>query len=72
MLKREVNLTGRPLQPILRGRPAVIREPTGCRRTTPVLWVDQLSPKEVTFETQNTIYHLRVVAVLKGREARRA
>ena len=27
MLKREVNLTGRPLQPILRGRPAVIREP---------------------------------------------
>ena len=39
---------------------------------TPALWVDQLSPKEVTFETQNTIYHLRVVAVLKGREARRA
>lgn len=39
---------------------------------TPVLWVDQLSPTEVTFETQNTIYHLRVVAVLKGREARRA
>ena len=45
MLKREVNLTGRPLQPILRGRPAVIREPTGCRRTTPVLWVEQLSSR---------------------------
>lgn len=39
---------------------------------TPALRVDQLSPTEVTFETQNTIYHLRVVAVLKGREARRA
>ena len=52
MLKREVNLTGRPLQPILRGRPAVIREPTGCRRTTPVLWVEQLSSREIIFETQ--------------------
>lgn len=39
---------------------------------TPVLWVDQLSPTEVTFETQNTIYHLRVVAVLKREEACRA
>lgn len=39
---------------------------------TPVLWVDQLSPTEVTFETQNTIYHLRVVAVLKREEVRRA
>lgn len=39
---------------------------------TPALWVDQLSPTEVTFETQNTIYHLRVVAVLKREEARRA
>ena len=39
---------------------------------TPALWVDQLSPTEATFETQNTIYHLRVVAVLKGEEARRA
>lgn len=39
---------------------------------TPALRVDQLSPTEATFETQNTIYHLRVVAVLKGREARRA
>ena len=39
---------------------------------TPALWVDQLSPTEVTFETQNTIYHLRVVAVLKREEACRA
>ena len=39
---------------------------------TPALWVDQLSPAEATFETQNTIYHLRVVAVLKREEARRA
>ena len=39
---------------------------------TPALWVDQLSPTEVTYETQNTIYHLRVVAVLKREEARRA
>ena len=38
----------------------------------PALWVDQLSPTEVTFETQNTIYHLRVVAVLKREEACRA
>lgn len=62
MLKWEVNLTGRPLQPILRGRPAVIREPTGCRRTTPVLWVEQLSSREIIFETQNTVYRLRVVS----------
>ena len=62
MLKREVNLTGRPLQPILRGRPAVIREPTGRRRTTPVLWVEQLSSREIIFETQNTVYRLRVVS----------
>ena len=39
---------------------------------TPALWVDQLSPTEATFETQNTIYHLRFVVVCKGREARRA
>lgn len=39
---------------------------------TPALRVDQLSPTEATFETQNTIYHLRVVAVLKGEEACRA
>lgn len=39
---------------------------------TPVLWVDQLSPTEVIFETQNTIYHLWVVAVLKREEACRA
>ena len=39
---------------------------------TTALWVDQLSPTEVTFETQNTIYHLRVVAVLKREEACRA
>ena len=39
---------------------------------TPALRVDQLSPTEATFETQNTIYHLRVVAVLKREEARRA
>lgn len=36
---------------------------------TPALRVDQLSSTEATFETQNTIYHLRVVAVLKGEEA---
>ena len=51
---------------------SVIREAEGYRHTTPVLWVDQLSPTEVTFETQNTIYHLRVVAVLKREEACRA
>ena len=39
---------------------------------TPALRVDQLSPTEATFETQNPIYHLRVVAVLKGEEACRA
>ena len=39
---------------------------------TPALRVDQLSPTEATFETQNTIYHLRVVAVLKREEACRA
>ena len=50
----------------------MIREAEGYRHTTPALWVDQLSPTEATFETQNTIYHLRVVAVLKREEARRA
>lgn len=39
---------------------------------TPALRVDQLSPTEATFETQNTIYHLRVVAVPKREEACRA
>lgn len=72
MLKKEVVITGMPLEPLRRGYPAVIREAKGYRHTTPALRVDQLSPTEVTFETQNTIYHLRVVAVLKGREARRA
>ena len=50
----------------------MIREANGCRQTTPVLWVDQLSSTEVTFETQNTVYHLRVMAVLRGEEAHRA
>lgn len=72
MRKREMTIAGVPLQPILRGRPAVIREANGCRRTTPVLWVDELSSTEVTFETQNTVYHLRVMTVLRGEEMRRA
>ena len=45
-----------PLQPIRQGKPAVIREADGCRQTTPVLWVNNLSSTEVTFETQNTVY----------------
>ena len=72
MRKREMTIAGMPLQPIRRGKPAVIREANGCRQTTPVLWVDQLSSTEVTFETQNTVYHLRVMAVLRGEEAHRA
>lgn len=72
MRKREMSIAGMPLQPIRRGKPAVIREANGYRQTTPVLWVEELSPTEVTFETQNTLYHLRVVAVLRGEEARRA
>ncbi len=72
MRKREMTIAGIPLQPIRRGKPAVIREANGCRQTTPVLWVDQLSSTEVTFETQNTVYHLRVMAVLRGKEAHRA
>lgn len=71
MRKREMTIAGIPLQPIRRGKPAVIREANGCRQTTPVLWVDQLSSTEVTFETQNTVYHLRVMAVLRGKEAHR-
>ena len=55
-----------------RGKPAVIREANGCRQTTPVLWVDNLSSTEVTFETQNTVYHLRVMAVLREEEAQQA
>lgn len=72
MRKREMTIAGIPLQPIRRGKPAVIREANGCRQTTPVLWVDQLSSTEVTFETKNTVYHLRVMAVLRGEEAHRA
>ena len=72
MRKREMTIAGIPLQPIRRGKPAVIREANGCRQTTPVLWVDQLSSTEVTFETQNTVYHLRVMAVLRGKEAHRS
>ena len=69
MRKREMTIAGMPLQPIRRGKPAVIR---ACGQTTPVLWVDQLSSTEVTFETQNTVYHLRVMAVLRGKEAHRS
>lgn len=69
MLKKETTIFGMPLQPIRRGRPAVIREVNSCRQTTPVLWVDYLSSSEVTFETHNTVYHLRVVAVLQGKGA---
>ena len=72
MRKREMTIAGIPLQPIRRGKPAVIREANGCRQTTPVLWVDQLSSTEVTFETQNTVYHLRVMAVLRGKGAHQA
>ena len=72
MRKREMTIAGIPLQPIRRGKPAVIREANGCRQTTPVLWVDQLSSTEVTFETQNPVYHLRVMAVLRGKEAHRS
>ena len=69
MRKKETTIIGMPLQPIRRGYPAVIREANGCRQTTPGLWGDQLSSSEVTFETQNTVYHLRVVAVLWERGA---
>ena len=52
MLKKEVVITGMPLEPLRRGCPAVIREAEGYRHTTPVLGRDPLSPTEVTFETQ--------------------
>lgn len=72
MRKRERTIAGMPLQPIRQGKPAVIREADGCRQTTPVLWVNNLSSTEVTFETQNTVYHLRVMAVIREEEAHRA
>lgn len=59
--KKTLCIAGSMLLPIEIGEPALIREHDGgYRRTTTVISLDKLSDSEIKFETQNTLYVLRL------------
>lgn len=60
MYKKELSITGTPVGKISPGERALILE-NGCARlTTAVVAVEELSPFELRFETQNTFYTLHI------------
>ena len=62
--KKNLEITGVLLCPLAVGDSAFISGPDGTRRTSRVLSMEKITPKEIRFETLNTNYHLH----LTGRE----
>lgn len=59
--KKEIRITGSAVYPITVGENAIISEPDGStRRTSVVVNVEEISDSEIKFETQNSIYYLRL------------
>lgn len=59
--KKVLEITGRLLCPLAVGSAAFISESGGMRRTSTVLWMEQVSQDEVHFETRNTNYRLHLI-----------
>ena len=61
MNKKIIRIAGTATQPIEVGQSAVIAESNGSiRRTSMVVNVENVSGSEVKFETQNSIYYLKL------------
>ena len=60
--KKNLEITGWPIFPVVIGDVAYICEADTLRRTSTVLHLEQISDQEIRFETKNTIYllHCRV------------
>lgn len=58
--KKCLEITGSLIFPIEVGHSAFVREASGIRRTSKVLSTETLSPTEIQFETNNTIYCLHL------------
>lgn len=58
--KKNLEITGKLLCPLVVGDSAFISETDGTRRTSRVLSMENISPKEIRFETLNTNYHLHL------------
>lgn len=58
--KKVLEITGRPMVPLVLGYPALIYEEDGLRKTTPVLSLETSSQTEIRFETLNTQYTLHI------------
>ena len=59
-MKRVVDIIGEPLFPIKEGEKAVIHENGQNRKTAVVIKVENISKREIHFETYNCIYHLHM------------
>lgn len=58
-MKKVIEITGEPLFPIKVGENAVISEDgSNTRRTSTVMRIENISKREIRFETCNSIYHL--------------
>lgn len=60
MSKRVIDIIGEPLFTIKVGEVAVIKEDEKTRRTSVVMNVENISKREIHFETCNSIYHLHM------------
>lgn len=58
-------ISGSLLRPVAVGESALICKDSGLMRTTPVVAVEQISPREVCFLTRNTRYILKLVPMGK-------
>ena len=59
-MKKVIDIIGKPLFPIKVGENAVINENGSHRRTSTVMKVENISKREIHFETRNSIYHLHI------------
>ena len=58
--KKNLEITGRLICPLSVGAAAFISEHDGMRRTSTVLSMQEVSPREICFETLNTNYRLHL------------
>lgn len=59
--KKELNIKGELIRPLMVGRPACIRELNSQRITTKVVKVIEHKDNSVVFETKNTLYRLELI-----------
>lgn len=58
--KKTLEISGKPMVPLILGYPALIFEEDGLRKTTKVLRLVEHSATEIEFETENTQYRLHI------------